>query len=193
MNSKRKKFQHGVSNIQIMITVLIGVIMITGGIQMIGMIDEAKADSHIEDLADYKKKIVSMGAAAGTFPDNLTETYLYTMGVFDSSIASKTLPFIVSNRWGGKITARSSHTPATITPIGKNDAFTFSYTGIPAAACKHLATEAASIADIITVEKTTVKRTIKGGGTGLTDEPLAISKCESAKDNVTMTFLITKD
>lgn len=182
-----RKLQRGVSNIQIMIGVLIGGIMIMAGVQMIRMVDQAKIDGDLRDLTDYKKKVVILGAQIGSFGVTQNAAYLSTMGFFDQSIVSGS-PVVISNRWGGEITARA--TQWITTPSA--DAYNFTYTGIPSSACKQLATQAANIVDGIMVGTVYVKKTPATGGTGLTDEALAISTCDSGKDKVTMVFTISK-
>jgi hypothetical protein len=160
--------------------------MVLGGMGMIRMLDQAKVDNDLRDLTDYKQKTANLAAQHGLFSD-VTQEALIEMGFFPSSDVSGPVGSrVISSRWKGNTTVTAGGF------LVNGDALVFASTGISSSGCKQLGMQAGRIADGIQVSGTWVKLTPLTGGTGSADEPLLISLCDSANDNATIRYFITK-
>lgn len=190
MSSSRRAFslhrQRGISNIQIMIGALISAIMVLGGMGMIRMIDQAKVDNDLRDLADFKEKTVHLAAQHGSMVD-VTQEYVIDLGFFPATDVSGPVGSrIIASRWKGNL----SVTPNNYLAAG--DSLVFATNGVPTAACKLLGMQATNIADAILVNGTLIKLSKGGGGTGFVNEAALISRCDAGSDNSTISFVTSK-
>jgi hypothetical protein len=184
--SPSRKSQAGISNIQIMVGVLISAIMVLGGIGMLRMVDQAKVENDLRDLADYKQKTVNLALQHGSLSD-VTQEALIDMGFFPASdVSGPKGSRVINSRWKGIMTAAGN---GFLIP---GDAIAYTLFGVSSAGCKQLGMEAGRIADGIAVTGTWVKLTPFAGGTGAANEPLLISLCDAGKDNLVINFFITK-
>lgn len=180
------KFQTGISNIQIMVTVLIGAILISGSVGMLRAIDQAKVDNDLRDLIDYKQKTRSWWAQHGTFADT-TQSDLVANNFFMQTDMTGSAPnVVVNNRWGGVVTVSM----AGIYYAG--DSLRFDYNNVPARACKQLGMSAGAAADGVMVNGTWVKLTPAAGGNGLANEPNLISLCDAGNGFSTLSYFLTR-
>lgn len=173
-----------------MIGVLIGAIMITGGMTVIGQIDKAKVENEVRELARFKKKTSSILTQRGTSVGTNLQTAI-TLGFFDPAmVAGAPGARSVRNQWGGTIDVIE----ATVTNFG--DALAFRYTGVSTAACKQLGMQAGSVASVITVQGTTMKSTVTAipilAGPSNVNQAALIAHCDFGANNVTIEFFLTK-
>lgn len=181
-----RRRQAGMSNLQIMIGVLIGAILITGGIAMLTQIDKAKVDNEVRELTRLKKKTVSLGAQRGTF-DTVTQQTVIQLDFFPSSVVSGPLGSrTISNQWGGQIQVSPQ---GIVVPW---DGLLFRYTGMPAAACKQLGLQISSLASGIQIGGTWVKGTPAIGSPLTVNPATLITACDAGGSNVTFDVYLVK-
>jgi len=174
--------QAGISNIQIMVGVLISAILILGGVGLIKYVEKSKVNNDLSELADLKAATVSYGSNNGGTFAGLTNEIAIGLDFFQRSRVSGTAGSrTVQNQWKGTVTAA----PASINI--PNDGASYTYTGVPSAACKDLAQGAASIATVIRVGTTEVK---SSGGNPVLNS--IITACDEGADNVTIAYLMSK-
>ncbi len=180
------KYQAGISNIQIMVSVLIGAILISGSVGMLRTIDQAKVDNDLRDLTDYKKKTRALWAQHGTFAD-IGLNDLVMMNFFQQSDVTGSAPnFVVNNRWGGTVSVSMSGI------IYWGDSLRFDYNNVPARACKQLGMGSVESADGVMVNGSWVKSNTNAGGTGLANEPTLISLCDSGNGQTTISYFLSR-
>lgn len=186
-NVVRPRLQAGVSNLQIMIGTLIGGILIMGGLTMLRQIDKAKVDTEVNELSRYKKKTVSLGAQRGGSFSGVTLQTVVALDFFRPDIVSGAAGArVVGNQWGGTINVTPANFPAA------DDTLMYRYTGVPAAACKQLGMQAASVASGVMVQGTWVKSTVAISGSAAVNQGQLIATCDQGADNATIDFYLTK-
>ena len=179
-----KNKQAGVTNTQVAIVVLVGIILLLGALGGYQYIGQAKVNNEISMLSDLKAATVRYGQFAGTFTStNVTTPTLASLNFFASSgmavkgVGSTTA---VSNQWGGTVV------PAFGTSVSAGDAIEYTFNGVSTYACKELATKVDNIASKVTINLTPTKL----AGTA-TDSSLVGTAC-AAGDNNTMVYTIAR-
>lgn len=177
------KNQAGISNIQIMVGVLISAILILGGIGLMRYIDKAKVNNDLNELSELKAATVSYGSKHGGNFSGFTTELGAGLDFFNPSrVTGAAGARVVMNQWKGAITVL----PSTISL--SNDSLAYSYTGVPSSACKDIVMQSGAIAGRIVVGTTTVK----GTPVAAIDEASTITACDTAADNATITYAMTK-
>lgn len=180
----RPRLQAGVSNIQIMIGVLIGAVMISGGITVLRQLEKAKVDNEVRELARLKKKGSALAAQRGGSFHGVTQQAVILHDFFPTEVlGGAATARTIRNQWGGAITIVASTTP---------DALNYQYTGVSSAACKQLGLAAASVSAAIQVEGTWVKTAPAPGTSSNVDQTALAKLCAQKADNVVMNFYLTK-
>jgi len=178
----RPRLQAGVSNLQIMISTLIGGILIMGGLVMIGQIDKAKVDNEIRELTRIKKKTVALGAQRGSLAavtqENLIQLDFFRPETLSGPVGAR----VIRHQWGGTMVAR----PVTIFSAG--DGILFGYQNLPGKACKALGMQLGDVASAIWVEGLQVKF----AGQPTIDTATLITACDRWGGNVWMDLHILK-
>lgn len=180
---KSLKRQAGISNIQIMVGVLISAILILGGIGLMRYIDKAKVNNDLNELSELKAATVSYGSKHGENFSGFTTELGAGLDFFNPSrVTGAAGARVVMNQWKGAITVA----PATLSI--SNDALAYTYTGVPSSACKDIVMQAGSIAGGIAIGSTNVK----ASPTAAIDEANTITACDTAADNASITYSMTK-
>lgn len=178
-----RKKQAGISNIQIMVGVLISAILILGGIGLIRYIDKAKVNNDLNELTELKARTVQYASSHGGNFTGFTQELAVGLDFFPANrVSGATGSRVVTNQWKGAITVA----PGTANVA--DDALSFLYTGIPSSACKDLVLQVGNIASVITINGTT---NVKMSG-GEINEALTITACDSAADNASIAYAMTK-
>jgi len=183
----RPRLQAGISNLQVMIGTLISGLLIMGGLTVLRQIDKAKVDNEVNELSRYKKKTVSLGAQRGGAFSGVTLQTVVALDFFRPDIVTGAAGArVVSNQWGGTINVTPASFPAA------DDTLMYRYTGVPAAACKQLGMQAASVASGVVVQGTWVKSTVAVSGSSNINQGQLIATCDQATNNATIDFYLTK-
>jgi len=154
--------QHGYTNIQLAIGVLVSVVAVLGAIGGFTYVTQAKVNNQLTYLADLKNStgplFLQLGAATASAS---TLANLNSYGFFPSSTVSGTgATTAVTNQWGGAITVGVG----TAGVAGDSIAFTF--TGIPNDVCVAIGLGVDAIADVVTINGASTKA--YGGNTNPT-------------------------
>jgi hypothetical protein len=177
-----KTAQAGISNVQLMIYLLVGAIVLVGGMGGIKYIDKSKVNNELAELTDLKASTISLSNARG---GNFTGVTLGTLAGLDffprNRVTGTGAATAVTNQWKGAVTA----VPATLNVT--NDALAFTYTGYPASACKAVVIEAASVVNRIVVGTTQVK-----APGGVVNEDTLITACDAGADNNSIVWTISR-
>jgi hypothetical protein len=180
--NRSKKKQHGISNIQIMVGVLISAILILGGIGLIRYIDKAKVNNDLSELTELKARTVAYGSSHGGSFVGFTQELAVGLDFFPANrVAGATGARTVANQWKGDIKV----SPATL--LVGNDSLLFTYSGVPSSACKELVFQAATVATWIQVNNSVAKPL-----SGPVDEATTVSACDLAPDNAVIGYAMTK-
>lgn len=182
-NRTSRKYQAGISNIQIMVGVLISAILILGGMGLIRYIDKSKVNNDLSELSELKARTVAYGSQHGGTFSNFTQELAIGLDFFPANrVSGATGSRTVSNQWKGEITTA----PTTVN--FSNDAVLYTYSGVPSGACKDVALQAGAVAAMIRVGSTVVK----SGSTAALDETGLITACDAAADNASLGYSMTK-
>lgn len=180
----RLRYQTGISNLQIMIGVLVGAIMITGGMAAIRQIEKAKVDNEVRELVRLKKKGSALAAQRGGSFSSVSQQTLVLLDFFSpETLSGPATARIIRNQWGGAVTITASTAP---------DSLNYRYTGVTSAACKQLGLFAANVAAGIQVQGTWIKPVATPGTVTNVDQANLGLMCDRGADNVTMNFFLTK-
>ncbi len=168
--------QRGVSNIQVAIVILVGILLLLGGLSGYRYIQQAKTNNEIQTLTDLKAQVIRLGEFS---PITLNATtganQLGALGFFSNSTIKVRTDGSAENTWGGDVTA--------IAPTTSSIEFT--YVGVPSAVCGDIATKLNAVADSINVAGVEVK----AAGA---DADIAAVATNCAGGAKTMKFVMTK-
>jgi PilS N terminal len=177
------RYQTGISNLQIMVGVLVGAIMITGGMAAIRQIEKAKVDNEVRELARLKKKGSALAAQRGGSFNGVSQQALVLLDFFPPEVLSgPATARTIRNQWGGALSITVSAAP---------NALNYRYTGVTSAACKQLGMAAANVAAGIQVQGTWIKAVATPGTFSNVDQANLGPICDRGADNVTMNFFLT--
>lgn len=177
-----RRRQSGISNIQLIVYILVGAILILGGIGLLSYIDKAKVNNDVQELTDLKASTVSYGAQRGGNFGGVTTDSLAGLNFFPTNrVSGSAGSRIVANQWKGNVTA------APATTISANDSVEFTYSGVPSTPCKSLVAQLADVASIISVNGTVVK---PNGGT--INEATMVQQCEQTTDNASIAYRLSR-
>ena len=178
-----QKRQAGVSNIQIMLAILIGAILLLGGLGLTRWIDKTKVNNDLAELSELKARTVTYGSQHGGTFAGFTQEMAIGFDFFPSNrISGAVGSRVIQNQWKGQITV----VPHTINIA--NDGLLYTYTGVPSSACKDLAMQAGTIAARMAVGVVTVK----ASPVAALDEDALIKACDAASDNASLLYAMTK-
>ena len=152
-----KHKEAGVTNIQVAIVTLVGVVLLLGALGGFRFVTQAKVSNEMTTLADLRAAVVRYGQFTGTFTTaNTTVPILAGFNAFASStltITTNAQATTVTNQWGGTVTSDVG----TNNAVG--DAIAFTFNGVPKAACRELGTQVDNIAAKVVINATTTKNT----------------------------------
>jgi hypothetical protein len=138
--------QRGVSNIQVAIVVLVGILLLLGGLSGYRYIEQAKINNEIQTITDVRASVIRFGA----FRDltGMDENTAATEGFFANTTIRQVGGLVpgVFNQWGGLVTVTGTATGITLTQAG-----------VPGAACIDLVTRLDGVANTVVVGSETVK------------------------------------
>lgn len=179
----KKNQQRGFSNVQIAIGILVGVISLLGSLSGFQFINQAKVTNEINALTDLKSSTMRYGQFVPSFTGNVSLDTLNEQNFFTASgftFTGGATPSL-TNQWGGAVTVAAG------TAVVAGDAIDFTFTNVPVAACKELATK---------VDNFTAKVKIGSAATTIDRTTSASTKIGYAKTNctdpATIVYTITK-
>jgi len=185
-----KNKEAGVTNTQVAIVVLVGVILLLGALGGYQYIVQAKVNNEISTLTDLRAATVRYGQFAGTFTEaNVTTATLAGMNFFASSgltvggaaaANGAAAAITVTNQWGGTVI------PAVGTSAILGDSIAFSFTGVSTVACRELGTKVDNIASGVTINGVVTK------ATGAATLPATVVTNCAAGDNNTMVYTLAR-
>ena len=179
-----KHKEAGVTNTQVAIVTLVGVILLLGSLGGFQYIGQAKVSNEIATLSDLRAATVRYGQFAGTFTStNVTVPILAGFNFFASSglsVSGTGTTTAVANQWGGTVTV------AVGTNATAGDAIDYTFSGVSTAACRELGTKVDNI-----VSKVTIGSTVTKAVGGASNSATVVTACASG-DNNSMTYTIAR-
>ena len=178
-----KHKEAGVTNTQVAIVTLVGVILLLGSLGGFQYIGQAKVSNEIATLSDLRAATVRYGQTVGTFTTtNLTVPILAGFNFFASSglsVSGTGTTTAVANQWGGTVS------PSVGTSATLGDSITFTFSGVSSSACKELGTKVDKLASTVSINSVQTKAvgaaTLAAG---------VLTNCKATDDNsVAYTFL----
>ena len=174
----------GVTNTQVAIVVLVGVILLLGALGGYQYISQAKVNNEISMLSDMKAATVRYGQFAGTFNKDGTDlATLHGLNFFAGAgltVTGAGATLQVGNQWGGTVV------PAVGNVVAAGDSIAYTFTGVSTYACKELGTKVDTIASKVSINGEATK--LAGAHTLAAD---VVANC-AAGDNNTMLYTIAR-
>lgn len=169
--------QRGMSNIQIAIGIMVGVIAVLGAIGGYKYINNAKVSNEFAVLSDLKSNTIKYGQAVGTFTaSNSSLATLLGLNFFNNPLLSTTST-TVTDQWGGPVTV------AVGTAVNAGDSLVFTFENIPSEACTDIALRVDALAAAVSINGTATK------AVGAASVPGTVAtQCASASNSIAYTF-----
>lgn len=180
-----RALQRGVSLVQLSFIIGIGaILLIFAATYGPRFFTKSKVQNEVSALADFRSNVVTLGSRVGLFTaTNASLEALINQNFFPMTLVSGTAPNrVVTNQWGG------GYTVAVGTVVTAGDSIALTTTGIPAQACTELGTSLDGVANVITINGTTVKT----NGNAANSVTVGTSCGGAAGDNNTMVLTVAK-
>ena len=192
----RPSTQRGITTVQIAIGILVSVIALVGSFGGFQYVAQAKVNTDVAAMLDLKAATQRYGTSLGSggfTKDNVTTATLINLGFFGSSgfVLSGTIPSqTVANQYGGAVTAavptNSTDEIATLT-----EGISFTWNGLPSAACRELALRLDTLALSVQAKagSSATFQKVKSLGAAMIPANAATGCASASSDNVlTVTF-----
>lgn len=169
--------QRGMTNIQIAIGIMVGVVAILGAIGGYKYINNAKVNNDFTVLSDLKSNTVKYGQAVGTFTtSNSSLATLIGLNFFNNPLLTTTATS-VTDQWGGALTV------AVGTAANAGDSLVFTFNNIPSEACTEIALRVDPLAAAVSINGTATK------AVGASSVPATVAtQCASSSNSIAYTL-----
>ena len=183
----RRAAQRGITNVQIIIAIGVGLVLLIGALAGLNYFTKAKVHNEVAAITDLKSNIVNYGAKKGQFTAaNTTMAILVGQNFWPDSAVTPAAAAggapTVNNQWGGTIVC------APNALVNAGDSMLCTYTGVPAKACQELGTSLDDAAATVTINAVVTK-----AQAAQTNSALVAANCGGAAgDNNTMAVVFAK-
>ena len=183
----RRLAQRGITNVQILIAIGVGLVLLIGALAGMSYFNRAKVHNEVVAVADLKSNVVTYGAKVGQF--TAANTTMATLAGQSFWPRSQVTPAAaaggqptVNNQWGGTIVCGSNQL------VNAGDSMLCTETGIPADACEQLGTAIDPSAATVTINGVATK-----AAGAVTNAATVSAQCGGANgDNNTIVIVFGK-
>ena len=193
----RPSTQRGITTVQIAIGILVSVIALVGSFGGFQYVAQAKVNTDVAAMLDLKAATQRYGTSLGSggfTTSNMTTATLINLGFFGSSgfVLSGTIPSqTVANQYGGAVTA-AVPTSTTDEIATLTEGISFTWNGLPSAACRELALRLDTLAWSVQAKPGSgTLQKVKSLGAAMSPANAATG-CASAKSDNTLTVTFSR-